>query len=309
MKQLKGQDRERTNYKNYNDVLKKVKRHAKKQYYVDKCTEYRSNTRQLWLTINRLVKTQHDKSNVISQLQINGTECTDPQTISNKFCSYFSNVGKTFASKIPSPRQSVDVYLNKIRRNEQSLFLLPTTEAEVQKLINKLPNKRSSGHDDIDNVLLKELSPVITTHLTQLFNESLSQGLFPDIFKIAEVVPLHKGNSKENVENYQPISLLVTISKVLEKIVYRRIYNFLDKSNQLFTSQYRFRTNHRCDHTIGELRSEIVKNLENNKPTICLYLYLSKAFDTLLHDVILSKLERYGICGNCLQWLSSYLSN
>ena len=144
MKQLQGHDIDHTIYKNYNDVLKKVKRYAKKQFYVDKCTEYRANTRQLWITINRLVKTQHDKSNVISQLQIDGMECTNPQTISNKFCSYFSNVGKTFASRIPPPKQSIDMYLNKIRRNEQSLFLSPTTEAEVQKLINKLPNKRSS---------------------------------------------------------------------------------------------------------------------------------------------------------------------
>ena len=309
IKKLHGCELDKTTYKNYNDVLKKVKRHAKKQFYVDKCTEYRSNTRQLWVTINRLVKTQHDKSNVISQLQIDGKECTNPQTISNKFCSYFSNVGKTFADRIPSPQHSIAEYLNKIRRNEQSLFLSPTTETEVQKLINKLPNKKSSGHDDIDNVLLKEISPVITAPLTQLFNESLSKGKFPDIFKTAEVVPLHKNGAKDQFTNYRPISLLLTISKILEKIVYTRIYKFLTNSNQLYQSQYGFRAKHSCDHAVGELLSDIVKNLELNKPTVCLYLDLSKAFDTLLHPVILNKLERYGIRGICLDWMRSYLSN
>ena len=141
------------------------------------------------------------------------------------------------------------------------------------------------------------------------FNTSLTEGLFPDIFKIAEVVPLHKSNSKEHVENYRPISLLVTISKLLEKIIYSRIYNFLDQTNQLFQSQYGFRTNHGCDHAVSELLSEIVKNLECNRPTTCIYLDLSKAFDTLLHEVILKKMERYGIRGTCLAWLQSYLSN
>ena len=115
-KQLKGDDKDSISYKNYNDVLKKVKRHAKRQFYIDKCIKYKSNTRQLWSTINRLVKTHHDKSNVISHLRSNRTEITDPQRISNTFCSYFSNVGKSFASRIPNLNKSIDNYLTKIRK-------------------------------------------------------------------------------------------------------------------------------------------------------------------------------------------------
>ena len=296
-------------YKNYNDVLKKVKRHAKKQYYIDKCTEYKSNTRQLWTTINQLVKTQNDKTNTISQIQCNGMEINNPQTISNKFCSYFSNIGREFAAKIPKPEKNIDHYLSKIRRNEVSLFLTPTTDTEVLRLIKNLPNKRSSGHDNIDNVLLKEIATIICRPLSTLFNESLQSGTFPDIFKIAEVVPLHKNGPRDQIANYRPISLLMTISKILEKIYYTRMYTFLTKSNQLYQSQYGFRAKHSCDHAVGELLSDIVKNFELNKPTICLYLDLSKAFDTLQHTVILKKLERYGIRGKCLEWMESYLNN
>ena len=308
-KSLQGNDNTRISYKNYNDTLKKVKHHAKKQYYIDKCTEYKSNTRQLWTTINRLIKTQNDKTSTVSQIQSNGIEISNPQVISKKFCSYFSNIGKHFASKIPSPDKTIDHYLTKIWRNENSLFLLPTTETEVLKLIRNLPNKRSSGHDDIDNVLLKEIAMTISNPLTKLFNESLSSGIFPDIFKLAEVIPLHKNGPRDQITNYRPILLLMTISKILEKIFYTRMYNFLTNSNQLYQSQYGFRAKHSCDHAVGELLSDIVKNLELNKPTVCLYLDLSKAFDTLLHTVILKKLERYGIRGNCLQWMESYLSN
>ena len=252
---------------------------------------------------------QHDKSNIISQLKLDGIEVTNQQTITNRFCSYFSNVGKKFASNIKKPNKSIDTYLEKIRRNEQSLFFTPTSELEVLRLIRNLPNKRSSGHDEIDNVLLKDLAPIISKELTHLFNESLSQGIFPSVFKTAEVVLLHKNGPKDQITNYRPISLLVTISKILEKIVYSRIYGFLMKSNQLYQSQYGFRSNHSCDHAVGELLSDIVKSLELNKPTICLYLDLSKAFDTLLHPVILKKLERYGVRGTCLEWMKSYLQD
>ena len=113
--QLNGEPLDHMKYKNYNDVLKKVKCYAKKQYYVNKCTEYKSNTRQLWQTINSVVKRQHDKSNIISQLKLNGIEITNQQTITNKFCSYFLNVGKKFAANIPKPNKSIDTYLEKIR--------------------------------------------------------------------------------------------------------------------------------------------------------------------------------------------------
>ena len=123
------------------------------------------------------------------------------------------------------------------------------------------------------------------------------------------MVPLHKGKETDKLTNYRPISLLCTISKVLEKIVYKRIYEFLNKSNQISRSQYGFRANHGCDHAVGELLSEIVKNLQLGQTTVCLFLDLSKAFDTLMHDVILKKLEQYGIRGSCLKWMQSYLSN
>ena len=113
--------------------------------------------------------------------------------------------------------------------------------------------------------------------------------------KLGEIVPLHKSKCREEVENYRPISLLLTISKLLEKIIYQHVYGFLTKSGQLYQSQYGFRKNHACDHAVGELVSKIVKHLQKNNYTACILLDLSKAFDTLQHSVIFAKLERYGI--------------
>ena len=250
-----------------------------------------------------------DKTSIIEYLNSNGHQLHNPQEITNAFAEFFSTVGNKFAEKIARPKKSIDCYLSSIRSNNKSLFLEPTTPTEVLKLIHQLPNKKSSGYDGINNITLKEIGEYICIPLAELFNESLMTGIFPETMKIAEVVPLYKGKSKHEVENYRPISLLLTISKLLEKIVYKRVYNFLISSNQLYESQYGFRKNHACEHGIGEFISEVVKNRQMGKITAGIFLDLSKAFDTLEHSVIFKKLERYGIRGNALDWFRSYLCN
>ena len=127
--------------------------------------------------------------------------------------------------------------------------------------------------------------------------------------KLAKTTPLYKSKEVYYTTNYHLISLLLTISKLLEKIVYSRVYNFLNQTEQLYNSQYGFRTAHSCDDAVSELVGEVLKNRENKKYTAALYLDLSKAFDTLEPTVLYHKLEKYGIRGTCLDWFHSYLTN
>ena len=182
-----------------------------------------------------------DKTSVIEHLNSKGLQLHNPEDITNKLGEYFSTVGRKFAEKIASPNKNINEYLCSIRSNEKTLFLHPTTPCELLKVMKKLPIKRSSGHDGINNIVLKEISEYICIPLTELFNKSMTIGVFPDTMKIAEVVPLYKGKSRYEVENYRPISLLLTISKLLEKLIYSRVYDFLISSNQLYESQYSFR--------------------------------------------------------------------
>ena len=110
---------------------------------------------------------------------------------------------------------------------------------------------------------------------------SIIEGLFPGAMKLAEVFPLFKSKDKTVTTNYRPISLLLTLSKVLEKVIYKRTYDFLNTSGQIFSSQYGFRTKHSCENAIQELLSKILKGLETGKNTLAMFLDLSKAFDII----------------------------
>ena len=171
------------------------------------------------------------------------------------------------------------------------------------------PHKTSSGHDNISNVLLKKLSPSIIHPLCILFNKSMEEGKFPETMKHADVVPLYKSGDQYECTNYRPISLLLTMSKLLEKVMYKRTYNFLETTGQLYCSQYGFRTGHSCEHAVSELLAEIIKSKEEGLYTACMFLDLSKAFDTLEHEVVLRKLEKYGVRGIANNWYRDYLSN
>ena len=296
-------------YKNYSALLCKLKRGAKKEYYSKMCTEYRSNIKKLWKIINEVSGKTNDKTQLIDSLKIGKFLESNGNKIANAFGKYFSGVGEKFAKKIPSSKKSVDEYLRAIRLNDKTLFLMPSSKSEIGRLIRDLPRKSSSGFDNISNILLKEVRDELIEPLLHIFNTSLNNGQFPEIMKLAEIVPLFKSKERFLESNYRPISLLTTMSKLLEKLVCTRVYKFLDKTGQIVETQYGFREKHSCDHAISHLVGTIIKNLEKKNTTIGLFLDLSKAFDTLEHRIILQKMYRYGIRGQCLSWFESYLRN
>ena len=127
--------------------------------------------------------------------------------------------------------------------------------------------------------------------------------------KLSEVILLFKKGPRDQMENYRPISLLITISKILEKCKYKRLYNFLDKNNIFYEKQYGFRKNHSCEWAIQNLCGHLLKNKEDGIKSVAIFLDLSKAFDTLSHSLLLKKLDLYGVRGLCNKWFNSYISN
>ena len=121
---------------------------------------------------------------------------------------------------------------------------------ELKDLVVKLKDKKSSGYDGIDNILIKNIIDVIVEPLVHVFNLSLTNGIVPEGMKLSKVIPVHKKGDKENVCNYRPISLLTSLSKLLEKIVYSRLLDFLNIHNIISNSQFGFRQKHSTSHAI-----------------------------------------------------------
>ena len=296
-----------TKYKEYRNTLRKVLRYSRVNYYIAKCNEYKHESKKLWSLMNEVIKKERNKTNVISYLQVENRLIRNPRGIAKEFNSYFSNVGKTYANKVKSSKKELNAYLDAITRCNKSMFLAPVTSVEIDRIISNLKSKNSSGYDSISNTLLKNLKQSLVLPLTIIFNKSLQEGVFPSAMKLSDVTPLYKTKERYLTNNYRPISLLLTISKILEKIVYVRTYGFLESTGQIYNSQYGFRPKHSCTNAISELTSEIVKGWEHKKNTVASFLDLSKAFDTLNHRVLLNKLERYGIQDHCKNWFQSYL--
>ena len=203
-------------YKVFRNKYNRLKHHAMLTYYHEKCNANRNNVKKLWQLINKKVcgKTSN-KTNIIANIKINNIDYYSSNTICNLFGDYFANVGKDLAMKIPTPGQSIDKCINKIVRNPNTLYLFPTNSTEISWLVNHLPNKTSLGHDKINNLLLTKIATNILKPLEIMFNHSITNHTFPNGTKLAEVIPLFKGKETYLITKYRPVSLLITILKIL----------------------------------------------------------------------------------------------
>jgi len=295
------------NYITYRNLFCKLKRITKSKYYSNQLEDNKNNMKETWKILRSAMNKINDKVRVTQIINEAHEVITNDNEISDSFCNFFSNVGQKLADKIPKSKNKPEHYLK--HRANNSIFLVPTDPEEIDKIINGLKPKNSSGHDDINSRFLKYLKNELKEPISILANISISEGIFPEAFKLAEVVPIHKNKAKDDINNYRPISLLPTISKILEKIIHKRVYKFLQKNKILYSSQYGFRPKHSTNDAIAELITDITNNIEDKSNTLSLFLDLSKAFDTIDHKILLTKLKHYGIRGSSLSWFESYLTN
>ena len=175
--------------------------------------------------------------------------------------------------------------------------------------INKIKSKSSSGIDEI-NRIIKYVAPHSALPLSHFFNLTFTTGKIPNELKVASITPVYKSSDKNVFSNdCRPISILPCFSKILEKLMYKRLMNYIDENNILSSHQYGFRSKSSTNHAIAELVDKITRAIENNEYTIGVFLDLSKAFDTVNHNILSQKLYFYGIRGKCHDWLKDYLAN
>ena len=182
------------------------------------------------------------------------------------------------------------------------------SEDEFEEAFKSLERSKAPGHDGLDVNIITSVYELIKKPLLKIFNESIDLGISPENMKIAKVRSIFKSGKKELLTNYRPISVLSCFSKILERIMYNRVYNYLNDNN-LFHKQFGFRKGHSTDHALIELINSIYDSFNQNKYTLGVFIDLSKAFDTVDHNILIDKLNLYGITNNSLKWFSSYLSN
>ena len=297
-------------YKRYKNKLNQVIKVSKKIYYEEQLIKYKHDTKMVWRTLNEILNRGRKNTKLPNEFIGNNTTDTikDPSKIANSFNEYFVNIGPKLAKNITN---NPDKYLtNNFDNNyKDSMFLDPITENEVETEIANMNINKSPGHDDICSRIIKTTSKEIFKPLTHIFNLTFEKGIIPDKLKIALVTPIFKANENNKFKNYRPISVLTCFSKLLERLMYKRLIKYVEKNKILSKHQDGFRKNRSTELAVIELVDKITKAIDKGEYTIGIFLDLSKAFDTINHKILIKKLEHYGIRGICLKWFENYLEN
>ena len=294
----------------YNRVRNRVSRllgKSKKQHYESYFEEMNTNIKKTWEGIRKIVNVKKSTKFTISHLNVKGKIVDESADIGNTFNNFFVNVGPETEKTVPKvPNQSPDQFLK--NRNQFDFIVAHISEEDIIDIIVALP-KKSIGPHSIPIQFLKIVADIIAIPLCKIINLSFSHGIFPDMLKIAKVIALFKAGSTEDLNNYRPISLLPIFDKIMEKLMHRQLYAFLEAHDILFKNQFGFRKKCSTAHSLIEITEKIKESIDSGNFGCGIFIDLKKAFDTVNHKILLRKLEHYGIRGTTLKWFESYLTD
>lgn len=293
----KNKASDRSDLRDLSRTLKHKLSAAKEKYYSETLTQFMINCPQ------RFWRHLSPSQNKVQYISVDGHITTDKSEITRRFNEYFHSVftrsdkSSVHASPTPSSYEPPD--MPDIVLSEQGIF----------SLLLDLDVKKSPGPDGIPNEFLKRYAEWVSKYLLIIFNASINQSQLPDDWLTARVTPVYKSGSKYDIENYRPISNTCTCCKILEHILSRSLFTYLESSKLIFPNQHGFRrklsTVTQLFQTIHDFASAL--NESGQIDTVC--LDLSKAFDLVPHAKLVMKLTNFGVNKNLVNWIKSYLTN
>lgn len=279
-------------YRNFcNNLVKKLKR----EYYKSQLAKSTKNSKLLWKTVNEITNFKCSKTTSNSLLNLS----SDRNDSVNSVNHYFAGIGQSLAEDILKNTQNYSVPKS-FNSQPTSFVLLDTDPLEVESTIMSLNSNTAMGCDNVPMSFLKTSKHVMAPLIAKLINLCFAHGLFPDAFKKSIVTPVHKGGDRDDVGNYRPISVLTSLSKVMERLLNKRLLSFLNKYKLISESQYGFRKNVSTENAVRDLTSLIVTQVDKNKKCLTVFLDLKKAFDTVSVPILLQRLEDCGVRDNAL---------
>ena len=291
------------NLQTYKQIIRRSIKEAKRHYFQTFFLRYNNNTKKTWQTINATLNKKGTHTSLPNQFCSNGTMLSEPHEIANKFNDFFVNVG---THTNVTNNDMINSYLPE-KSNSQFNFH-QIDEQQTLQIIKHMKNKLSTGIDNISNKIIKSAMHLLYKPLTLIINQMIQNNIYPNALKVSKVIPIYKKGDKLLFSNYRPISLLPSLSKIFEKIILIQLTEYLDKNNIITAHQYGFRKKHSTELAALHLTDHISWELDKKNKPLAIFLDLSKAFDSLSHDILLSKLRHYGISGNSYDLIQSYIT-
>ena len=263
------------------------------------------NTNSIWKTIDRCLPNKDPPL----------TTTLNPLQQANKFNEFYTSVGEKAAAKakLLSDQHGFTVDFEPIGTIESdhplnNKFEFSTVTKEVvEKVILRIPSNKAAGCDKISAKVLKDSLPATLPIITSIINNSFAFNCFAQAWKFAEVVPNLKSGDSDEPENTRPISLLPVMSKVCERVAHTQFMNFLNMNGKIAGLQSGNRKWHSTETALLHYTDKLLKNMDEKQISIVVLLDMSKAFDSIRHDILLSKLRSIGLADSALAWFQSYL--
>jgi hypothetical protein len=288
--------------KTFDKILKRSVYISKKISNINKINKSNNKIKTVWQIVGEQTCKTKVKKRENLNLKINGSLSSNPHLVTNAFNTFFASVGLNTNISKPCGRSVVNPTSN-------TFFLSPVHPSETYKCIQKLKNKISCGIDEIPPLLVKSCANELTLPLTDLINQSFSAGIFPERLKMSIIKPISKKGDLSDPQNYRPICLLSTFSKIFESIMAKRLTCFCNKFDIFDECQHGFRKRKSTTLTVYKFIQEALTLINNKQHAFGLLLDMSKAYDRVQHNILLNKLYGIGVRGTAHEWFQSYLKN